>query len=52
MRLCKIGTIRPVFTALGVLKIECPCQDGSGQCDIVAGGVDATGVFKGIYVPT
>ena len=26
-------------------------QDGSGQCDIVAGGVDATGVFKGIYVP-
>ena len=26
-------------------------EDGSGQCDIVAGGVDASGVFKGIYVP-
>ncbi|CAE6908886.1 Nap1 [Symbiodinium natans] len=25
-------------------------EDGSGQCDIVAGGVDASGVFKGIYV--
>ncbi|CAK0863600.1 unnamed protein product [Prorocentrum cordatum] len=25
-------------------------QDGSGQCDIVAGGVDETGVFKGVYV--
>ena len=24
-------------------------EDGSGQCDIVAGGVDASGVFKGIY---
>eukprot|EP00930_Biecheleria_cincta_P035481 TRINITY_DN243_c0_g1_i1.p1 TRINITY_DN243_c0_g1~~TRINITY_DN243_c0_g1_i1.p1 ORF type:complete len:465 (-),score=105.43 TRINITY_DN243_c0_g1_i1:16-1365(-) len=25
-------------------------QDGSSQCDIIAGGVDASGIFKGIYV--
>jgi len=25
-------------------------QDGSTQCDIVAGGVDSSGVFKGVYV--
>lgn len=25
-------------------------QDGSGQCDIIAGGVDETGIFKGVYV--
>lgn len=31
-------------------RIQPWLEDGSGQCDIVAGGVDATGVFKGIYV--
>eukprot|EP00421_Protoceratium_reticulatum_P051272 CAMPEP_0168440980 /NCGR_PEP_ID=MMETSP0228-20121227/43251_1 /TAXON_ID=133427 /ORGANISM="Protoceratium reticulatum, Strain CCCM 535 (=CCMP 1889)" /LENGTH=740 /DNA_ID=CAMNT_0008455285 /DNA_START=26 /DNA_END=2245 /DNA_ORIENTATION=- len=25
-------------------------QDGSANCDVIAGGVDETGVFKGIYV--
>jgi len=25
-------------------------QDGSSQCDIIAGGVDGSGVFKGLYV--
>merc|ERR1719436_1466691 len=25
-------------------------QDGSGQCDIIAGGVDESGFFKGVYV--
>lgn len=25
-------------------------QDGSGQCDLIAGGVDESGIFKGIYV--
>ncbi len=24
-------------------------QDGSGQCDLIAGGVDESGIFKGIY---
>jgi tetratricopeptide (TPR) repeat protein len=25
-------------------------QDGSGSCDILAGGVDGSGLFKGVYV--
>jgi len=44
------GTGRNYFEPPPLKRMQPWLQDGSGQCDVLAGGVDESGQFKGIYV--
>mmetsp|Transcript_70413 Transcript_70413/g.222451 ORF Transcript_70413/g.222451 Transcript_70413/m.222451 type:complete len:698 (+) Transcript_70413:71-2164(+) len=44
------GAGRNYFEPPPLKRISPWVQDGSSQCDVIAGGVDETGIFKGIYV--
>lgn len=44
------GSGRNYFEPPPLKRMQPWQQDGSSQCDVIAGGVDETGVFKGIYV--
>mmetsp|Transcript_81552 Transcript_81552/g.215134 ORF Transcript_81552/g.215134 Transcript_81552/m.215134 type:complete len:612 (+) Transcript_81552:16-1851(+) len=48
--LAAIGGGRGAFDPPPLKRMYPWQQDGAGQCDIVAGGVDDTGVFKGIHI--
>mmetsp|Transcript_5992 Transcript_5992/g.19188 ORF Transcript_5992/g.19188 Transcript_5992/m.19188 type:complete len:694 (+) Transcript_5992:113-2194(+) len=44
------GSGRNYFEPPPLKRISPWVQDGSSQCDVIAGGVDESGIFKGVYV--
>jgi len=45
-----LGGGRGYFEPPPLKRMQPWAQDGANQCDIVAGGVDGSGIFKGVYV--
>lgn len=45
-----LGGGRGYFEPPPLKRMQPWAQDGASQCDLLAGGVDASGIFKGVYV--